>query len=150
MRNRGGFNRTLTEIWLGIFLADACLYLIGIWFIPGEYKFSCTVGFVFGLLIALMSSYHISWTLNRFIDRPEKKAKAAIVTQALIRYFATAGLLYLILISGFANPLAAFAGIMGLKIGAYLQPSIHRFTIRKYPDPEPPPGIPDEEEEVVK
>ena len=81
---------------------------------------------------------------------PEKKAKAAIVTQALIRYFATAGLLYLILISGFANPLAAFSGIMGLKIGAYLQPSIHRFTIRKYPDPEPPPGIPDEEEEVVK
>lgn len=147
--NKGGFNRTLTELWLGIIASDIAIFLIGIWFIPGQYKGACAIGFWFGFLMALAISYHISWTLNRFIDRPEKKAKAAIASQAILRYLVTAGFLYLILISGFANPLAAFAGIMGLKFSAYLQPLIHKITTRKYPDPEPPPGLPDEEE-VIK
>ena len=147
-RNKGGFNRTLTELWIGILAADLLMLFIFIWFVVD--KLPCITGWFFGMLIALASSYHLSFTLNKYLDYPEKKAKQRLMLHSLGRYLVIAFLLYLIMISGFANPLTAFAGIMGLKFGAYLQPFIHKITVRKYPDPEPPPGIPDEEEEVVK
>ena len=147
-KNEGTWNRTLIELWMAIGLATCAIFAIGIWFVPQ--KLSCSIGLILGMCMALMMSLHMSWTYNKFLSYPPKKAQQMIALHSILRYLCTAGILFLILISGFANPLAAFVGLMGLKAGAYLQPLIHRFTVRKYPDPEPPPGIPDEEEEVVK
>lgn len=147
-----GINRTLIELWCTIIIFDFCLYLLGIFFVPD--KSSCTIGFFMGMLIALLMAYHMSYVLDKYLELPEKKASKWIMIQAFIRYFAVAALLFLIMESSFANPLCAFAGIMGLKAGAYFQPLFHKFTVRKYPDPEPPPGIPDEidtnKEEVIQ
>ena len=40
----------------------------------------------------------------------------------------------LVMVSGFANPLAAFLGLMGLKVAAYLQPFTHRICAKFYKD----------------
>ncbi len=34
------------------------------------------------------------------------------------------------MVNGFTNPLAAFLGIMGLKVAAYMQPFTHKLIIR--------------------
>lgn len=144
-KKRTGCNRTLLELLCGIAAFDLACFLIGVWFVPQ--KGSCALGLFFGMLTAFAMAYHMSWTFDKYLGLLPKQAARMVTLQALLRYFAVAAVLFAILFSGIANPLAAFLGIMGLKIGAYLQPLIHSFTVKKYPDPEPAPPVPDWEEE---
>lgn len=130
----------------GILLFGLLCLLCGIWFVPQ--KASCALGLLLGILTALLMAFHMSWSFDRYLGLPPKTATRKVMVQALLRYLAVAAVLFTILFSGIANPLTAFLGIMGLKIGAYLQPVIHHFTVKKYPDPEPAPPVPDFEEEV--
>lgn len=144
MRGRAGINRTLLEMMCGIVLFDLLCLALGIWFVPQ--KGACALGLLFGMLTALSMAYHMSWTFERYLGLPQKTAVRKVTMQALLRYFVVAAVLFTILFTRIANPLTAFLGIMGLKIGAYLQPVIHHFTVKKYPDPEPAPPIPDSEQ----
>lgn len=141
---RTGCNRTLLEMMCGIVLFGLLCLAAGIWFVPQ--KGACALGLLLGILTALGMAYHMSWTFDRYLGLPQKAAVRKVTVQALLRYFAVAAVLFTILFTGAANPLTAFLGIMGLKIGAYAQPVIHRITVRKYPDPEPAPPIPDSEQ----
>lgn len=143
-KRRTGCNRTLLEMMCGIALFELVCFLAGIGFVPQ--KGACALGLFLGMLTAFAMAYHMSWTLERYLGYPPKQAVRMVTLHALLRYFAVAAALFAILYSGIANPLAAFLGVMGLKIGAYLQPLIHSVTVRKYPDPEPAPPIPDWDE----
>ena len=48
-----------------------------------------------------------------------------MVIQNLVRYFVLIIFLVLLMITDFANPLAAFLGLIGVKTGAYMQPILH-------------------------
>lgn len=146
IKNKWGLNRTLLELMCGILIFEFVCFLAGIWFVPQ--KGSCALGLLFGTLTALGMAYHMSWSFERYLGLPEKTAVRKVTIQALIRYFAVAAILFIILFTKIANPLTAFLGIMGLKIGAYLQPLIHRFTVKKYPDPEPAEPVEDWDKEV--
>ena len=52
----------------------------------------------------------------------------------IIRYLAIVASMGFVMISGFANPLSAFLGLMGLKVAAYLQPFTHKICIKFYRD----------------
>ncbi len=143
-RRRTGCNRTLYELMCGIVLFELVCFFAGIWFVPR--KGFCALGLFLGMLTAFAMAYHMSWTFDRYLGLAQKQAARMVTLQALIRYFAVAAVLFTILFTKIANPLTAFLGIMGLKIGAYLQPLIHSFTVKKYPDPEPAPPVPDWDE----
>lgn len=143
-KGRTGCNRTLLEMMCGIVLFDLLSLALGIWFVPQ--KGACARGLLLGMLTALAMAYHMSWTFDKYLGMPQKAAVRKVTMQALLRYFAVAAVLFTILFTRIANPLTAFLGIMGLKIGAYIQPAIHRITVKKYPDPEPAPPIPDSEQ----
>lgn len=144
IKGRMGCNRTLLELMCGIVLFDLLCLAAGIWFVPQ--KGSCALGLLFGMLTALAMAYHMSWTFDRYLGMPQKTAVRKVAMQAILRYLAVAAVLFTILFTKAANPLTAFLGIMGLKIGAYVQPLIHRITVKKYPDPEPAPPVPDSEQ----
>ncbi len=146
IKNKTGVTRTLLELMCGILIFELICLLAGIWFVPQ--KEECALGLLLGTVTALGMAYHLSWTYDRYLGLPEKIAARKIVVWALVRYFAVAAVLFGILFSGIANPLTAFVGIMGLKIGAYLQPLIHKVTVKKYPDPEPAPPVEDWDKEV--
>lgn len=146
IKNKTGVTRTLLELMCGILIFELVCLLAGIWFVPQ--KEECALGLLLGTVTALGMAYHLSWTYDRYLGLPEKIAARKIVVWALVRYFAVAAVLFGILFSGIANPLTAFVGIMGLKIGAYLQPLIHKVTVKKYPDPEPAPPVEDWDKEV--
>ena len=49
---------------------------------------------------------------------------------SLLRYFAVAAAFLVISYFKLGNPIAAFVGVMGLKIAAYMQPLLHKVMIR--------------------
>lgn len=75
-----------------------------------------------GVVAALISAFHMWWAFDRELGNPEDKATKNLKLQFAIRY------LFLIIVLGvtgffFGNyVLATFAGIMGTKISAYMEP----------------------------
>ena len=116
-------NETLLELLMGILTFTVVCQLAGMWFVPrmGAY----TIGLWLGALLAALSAIHMWWSLDRnlSVNADNEKGAQAYATKAnLARYVFILLVFLMICLTDFAYPLAAFLGIMGLKIGAYLQP----------------------------
>ena len=116
-------NETLLEMWIGCFLFGVVCQVSIVWFLKDKAGYS--IGLWLGILAAALTVLHLSISLDRALDLGEGGAKKHMVIQNLVRYFVLIFFLVLLMITDFANPLAAFLGLMGVKAGAYLQPFIH-------------------------
>ena len=116
-------NTILIEMWTGSVLFGVLCQISIVWFVKDKTGFS--IGLWFGVLAALLTILHLSISLDKALDLGEAGAKKHMVIQNLVRYFVLIVFLSLLMITDFANPLAAFLGLMGVKAGAYLQPFVH-------------------------
>lgn len=116
-------NTTLLEMWVGTVLFGVLCQAGVVWFVKDKAGFS--IGLWLGITAAVLTILHLSLSLNKALDLGEAGAKKHMVIQNLVRYFVLIVFLGLLMITDFANPLAAFLGLMGVKAGAYLQPFIH-------------------------
>lgn len=91
-----------------------------------------SLGLWIGVILASAAAFHMWWSLDRGLDR-EGAAQGFIRKHAFIRYAVIVAVFAVVMLTGAANPLAAFLGIMGLKAAAYMQPFIHK---RRHPDTE--------------
>ncbi len=123
-----GVNKTLWELILGILLYGCICQIIGLFFV--ENKFSYSTGLWVGLLTAVAAAIHMWWSLDRALDLDEGTAGKKLQAQSIVRYAIIVMVMAITMISGVTNPLAAFLGIMGLKVAAYLQPFTHKLIIR--------------------
>lgn len=114
---------TLFELCLGI-LAYGIVFEIVLLFFSRELSYS--LGLLIGVVLALVGVVHMWWSLNRGLDLPEKEAVKSLSTQNIIRYFILAAVLAALIGTKFANPIFTFAGYMGMKVSAYLNPLIHK------------------------
>lgn len=117
-------NVTLFEMWAGTVLFGVLCQISVVWFLKDKSGYS--IGLWLGIIMALLTILHLSISLNKALDLGEGGAKKHMVIQNLVRYFVLIIFLVLLMITDFANPLAAFLGLMGVKAGAYLQPLLHR------------------------
>ena len=92
-------------------MADKTGYSLGLWM---------------GTLLAVAAGVHMWWSLDRALDFAQDMAVKLMMKHNIIRYVAIVAVMAGIMVSGFANPLAAFLGLMGLKVAAYLQPFTHK------------------------
>ena len=92
-----------------------------------EDKAGYSVGLWIGVLTAIFMAFHMAVTLNSAVERDVKGAQAVATRQNIIRYLVVVIILGILMMTRIGNPLAAFAGIMGLKISAYLQPLLARW-----------------------
>lgn len=114
-------NRTLFELETGILLFGAvCQMFVILLKDKGAYS----LGLWMGILIAAISAFHMWWSLDRALDLSERAAVKLMSTHNILRYLFITVALIAVAISGLANPLSAFLGIMGLKASAYM----HFFT----------------------
>ena len=60
------------------------------------------------------------WALDRGLDLGRQGAAKKIMVHYMIRYVVIAIVLVIVALTDTLNPLITFAGVMGLKIGAYL------------------------------
>ncbi|MBR5766285.1 MAG: ATP synthase subunit I, partial [Lachnospiraceae bacterium] len=117
-------NETLREL-----IAGAVLYCL-IWAIPllifTDRKLYQLLGLIIGLIVCIALSVNMADTIDVAVDMDEKGAKSYLTGKASIRYLCVCAVTVLLAVTGIGNPLTFFAGIMGLKIGAYMQPLTHK------------------------
>lgn len=119
-------NEVLPELLLGIFLYGIFVQLIGIWVV--EDKIQYTIGLWIGIILAMGMAIHIALVIRDAVDYSGSQGK--LVTMSLLRYLVVvlvfAGMIYFHI----GNPIVGFIGVMGLKIGAYMQPFLHKAIIK--------------------
>ena len=119
-------NTALPGLLFGIILFGALCQIAGLLFAGDKADYS--IGLWVGVLTAIFMAFHMAVTLNSAVERDVKGAQAAATRQNIIRYLVVIFILGILMMTGIGNPLAAFAGIMGLKISAYLQPLFARLS----------------------
>lgn len=119
---------TLFELCLGI-LAYGVIFEVVLLLFSRELTYS--LGLMIGVALALAGAVHMWWSLNRGLDLPEKEAVKSLSIHNIIRYLVLAAVLALLIGTKIANPIFTFAGYMGMKVSAYLNPLIHKLRVRK-------------------
>lgn len=120
-------DETLLGLLIGIVIFAVISQIAGMFFVKSMLKY--TIGLWIGIILALACAYHMWWSLDRNLSLNadnEGAARAFAIKQSMIRYVVILLVFLVICITDFAYPLSAFLGIMGLKVGAYLQPVINR------------------------
>ena len=120
-------SETLKELLIGILFYGILVEVIGICFIKDKMYF--TIGLWFGIILACAAAVHMWWGLDKAMDMGNGASKYAL-SQNLIRYGVIVVAFGALCVVDLGNPIAAFAGIMGLKAGAYLQPFTHKIIIK--------------------
>ena len=120
---------TLFDLCLGIFLYGIVCQIVILFFshTPGY-----SIGLWIGIVLAIAGSVHMWWALDRSLDMASKDATKTVGAQYLIRYFILVAVMALLAVSGFANPLFAFLGYMGMKVSAYMQPFTRRISSKVF------------------
>ena len=117
-------NTTLKEL-----IAGAAAYCI-VWevflLILTERKLYHSIGLLAGLIICVVLAVNMAQSIDVAVHLNEKGARAYIQKKASLRYIIVCAAVVLLALSDTGNPLTFFAGIMGLKIGAYMQPFTHK------------------------
>lgn len=120
-------DETLLGLLVGIVAFAVVSQLIGVFFVKSILKY--TIGLWIGIILALGCAYHMWWSLDKNLTinaDNEGGARAFAIKQSMIRYAVILLVFLGVCLTDFAYPLSAFLGIMGLKVGAYMQPVINR------------------------
>lgn len=131
-------NRTLFELETGILMFG---FLCQLFVFLTEDKAGYLSGLWLGVLIAMASAVHMWWSLDRALDLGEHQAVKAMSAYNILRYVFIVAAFVLITMSGWANPLAAFLGVMSLKASAYMHFITHRISTLIYGEEVIPPLI---------
>lgn len=114
-------NEALPMLLLGILGYGLIVFGIGIIFAPDRLKFA--TGLLIGLALAVFMAFNMAFTIDEAVSSgSEKAAKAKGISGSVFRYailfIVLAGMAYF----EFGDVIAAFLGVLGLKISAYIQP----------------------------
>ena len=121
-------NTALPGLLLGIILFGIlCQVLV---FFLVEDKTGYSIGLWVGVFTAVFMAFHMAVTLNTAGERDVKGAQASATRQNIFRYFIVVVILGILMLTEVGNPLAAFAGVMGLKVSAYMQLLFARLSHR--------------------
>lgn len=118
---------TLFDLCLGIFLYGIICQVV-ILFFPHTPEYS--IGLWIGIFLGIFGSIHMWWSLDRGLEMASKDAMKTVGTQSILRYLVLVIAMALLVVSGFANPLFAFLGYMGMKISAYMQPFTRKISFK--------------------
>lgn len=136
-------NRALLELWLGILFTGLLVQFIGMWFV--ESKLFYSVALWIGIVLALLTVYHMCRTLDRVLDLGDGAQKAATKAN-LIRYGCIIIVFVIVMLTHVLNPLITFLGLMSVKVAAYLQPFTHKLCNKIFHETDPiPEPMPEEE-----
>lgn len=113
--------REVIQLILAYGLLGQCIVLC----FPGRRLYR-SVGLWIGIALAIYMIIHMYKSLAGIMDLELKDAQGRMWRHSLIRYIVVAVVYGLVLVAGVGDPLVCFAGIMGLKVAAFLQPFYHR------------------------
>lgn len=124
-------NETLKELLIAIGLFGLICMIVGILFV--ESKIAYALGLLIGIALALFSACHMYYSIDKNLTLyadDEGGATTYARKASMLRYVVILVVFFAVCMTDVVYPLATFLGIMGLKIGAYLQPFIHKWFAR--------------------
>ena len=141
-------NRALLELNMGIIFVGVVCQVVGIILTSNKIYYSMSLWF--GVLLAVVTSYHMYRTLDKALDMGIEASKI-VISSNVIRYFVIVVIFTMIMITQIMNPLIVFLGFITLKVAAYLQPFTHKFCNILFHETDPiPEAMPEELEEEVE
>ena len=117
-------DKTLKELLIGIIGAGFLFQVTIVWFVKNRASYS--VGLWIGVLLAAFLAWHMWKTIDEALDMGEAGAQKIMRKQSMLRYIIIIAVLAVLMCTKSINPLAAFLGVMTLKVAAYLQPITHK------------------------
>lgn len=126
-------NLILSEMILGIgFYGVICqLVIIGvILFGKTDRVLYYSGGLWIGIIVAALMAVHMNYSISKALDFDESTAIKLSKKDAIIRYIASLFVFGVLMVTNILSPIVAFIGVMGLKIGAYMQPVTHKILRR--------------------
>ena len=119
-------NKVLPELVAAIILYGLAAWLAGIWFVRDKLMFS--TGLFIGICLAVGMAVHMAVVLEDAVSAGSSQSK--LVAMSLLRYVAVVLVFFCTVYFHLGDPIAAFAGVMGLKIAAYVQPFFHKILLK--------------------
>ena len=122
-------NDALPGLVLGILVYGGLVELIGVWFVSDKLRY--TTGLAIGIALAVGMAIHIAVVLQDAVDiYGESGAQKKIVAKSILRYIVIVVVFYVMMRFNLGNLFAAFIGVLGLKVSAYLQPFAHKLILK--------------------
>ena len=110
---------TLIMIVYGLLIQVICF------FVAGD-LLKATVGLWIGIVTAVLMLRNMRDSLNEALDLGEAGARKYVQSAYMKRYIAVVVVFVVVSLLDIANVLTLLAGVMGLKVSAYLQPIKHK------------------------
>lgn len=126
---RKKINPTTFDLCLGIVLYGIVFEIILLIF---SRKPAYSIGLWIGIVLAVVGSIHMWWSLDRSLDMVQKDATRQVTTNNIIRYFVAVMVLVILVYTDFANPIFAFCGYMGMKVSAYMNPFVRKISAKVF------------------
>lgn len=118
-------NQALPGLLAGILIYGMIVQLTGVWFVEDKLRYSS--GLWIGIITAMALAYNIARVIAETIDYPDaQKASSKIVAKGILRYAVVVIVFVVTLYFDLGNLVTLFFGVMGLKISAYLQPTLQK------------------------
>lgn len=122
------FNKKLESTWremiVGIIVWGILWQMISIIFTKNILYQS--IGLWMGIILALMMVTNMSSVIMKVVEMEEGAAQGYSRKYSMIRYALVWLVFGILMVTELGNPLMAFAGVIGLKVAAYLQPFTHK------------------------
>lgn len=120
-------NESLPGLVAGILIYGVIIQLTGVWFV--EDKLGYSIGLWYGIAIAIGMGINIAIVIYDTVTFYEgESANKRVAAKSILRYGIVALLLGILGYFNIGNLFAAFLGVMGLKVSAYLQPLLAKLT----------------------
>lgn len=114
-------NEALPGLVFSIVIYGAAVQLIGVWFVKDRIAYS--IGVWFGIAVAVGMAINLATVILDSVTMGDTAhATRRIIMKSVLRYIVVAVLFLMFGYFRLGNLIAAFFGLLGLKIGAYLQP----------------------------
>ena len=117
-------NEALPMLLTTIVAYGLLVLVVGVWFFPDKEKY--IVGLLFGIGQAVFLSISIASSILGAVEVADKKGQVAVAIKSTFRYLVVVALTFFMCYFNLGYIGTWFAGVMGLKVAALLQPLIHR------------------------
>lgn len=121
-KNDNGIVKEMTAIILcyGLLWQVALIFL-------AKRRFYASSGLWLGIMLAVFMLVYMYRVLAASMGGESAAVEKYVLRHSIIRYITVVVVYGIVIFAHLGNPLSCFAGILGLKAAAYLQPVLHRF-----------------------
>jgi len=125
-------NRTLHEMLIGVTVSNLLILAVGL--IVCKDKVPAGLGVLVGTLLAVFYVIHMAVTIDDALCLDEKGAASELRKNMLIRYVIVCLVIGAVCYFKVVNPVICIFSCLTIKLGAYLQPIVHKLLKRSTED----------------